>query len=117
MKESRYVSLELEGHCNIYRSGIYEEIQLSRKIRTDLVFPQKGIDENTGVLMLITGYGATIDSHVFEKMREKFSNLYNMVVTQCDYYGSKYMGKEMLEDAYDKLQKMKNFWGGGGSRD
>lgn len=64
-----------------------------------------GIYEDTGMLILLTGYGASITSRVFQKMQEEFSNLYNMVVIRIDYYGSKYMGREMLADVYAKLEE------------
>ena len=112
MKMSRYVSLELEGHRNIYRSDIQEGDPLPRRIRVDLVFPERGTDESTGVLMLITGYREAVDWYVFQEMQEQFSNLYDMVVIQCDYYGSKYMGKEIFSDVYEKLREMKNLGGG-----
>ncbi|MFR4351742.1 MAG: hypothetical protein ACLT3H_08760 [Roseburia sp.] len=80
MKESRYISLELDAHRNIYLSGSEKKKENTRKIRTDLVLPESGTDKDTGVLMLVTGYGASMDSHVFQKMQEEFSDLYNMVV-------------------------------------
>ena len=109
MEKSRYISLELDAHSNVYLSGVEKDKEIARKIRTDLMIPVNGTDRDTGVLMLITGYGASIDSHVFRKMQEEFSNLYNMVVIQCDYYGSKYMGKEILEDLYDELKAIQKF--------
>lgn len=98
MSGARYISLELDGHRNIYLSGLAKENEMPRKLRTEIVLPEKGADENTGVLILISAYGGNIDSHVFKKMREEFSDLYNMAVVQCDYWGSKYMGGELLTE-------------------
>lgn len=98
MSGARYISLELDGHRNIYLSGLAKENEMPRKLRTEIVLPEKGTDENTGVLILISAYGGNIDSHVFKKMRKEFSDLYNMAVVQCDYWGSKYMGSEILPE-------------------
>ena len=109
MEKSRYISLELDAHSNVYLPSAEKDKEIVRKIRTDLMLPENGTDQDTGVLILVTGYGASIDSRVFRKMQEEFSNLYNMVVIQCDYYGSKYMGKEILEDLYDELKGIEKF--------
>lgn len=50
-----------------------------------MVFPDC-VNENTGMLVLIPGYGGNIDSHVFRKMREVFAEQYNFITVQCDYF-------------------------------
>lgn len=64
-----------KAHNNIYIEQP-EENYRTREIRTEIVFPDC-VNENTGMLVLIPGYGGNIDSHVFRKMREVFAEQYN----------------------------------------
>ncbi len=77
-------SVEIIAHNNIYTGS-------QRKIRVEFCIPEKGIDSKTSIVMLVPGFGGNIDSNVYKKMREKFSDQYNMISIQCDYFGSKYM--------------------------
>ena len=49
------------------------------------------------MLVIVPPYGANIDSHVYEKMRSKFCDEYNLVVMQCDYFGNKFMVTDKTE--------------------
>lgn len=77
-------SVEIVAHNNIYTGS-------QRKIRVECCIPEKGIDSTTSIVMIVPGFGGNIDSNVYKKMREKFSDQYNMISIQCDYFGSKYM--------------------------
>lgn len=70
-----------KAHNNIYIEQP-EENYRTREIRTEMVFPDC-VNENTGMLVLIPGYGGNIDSHVFRKMREVFAEQYNFII-QCN---------------------------------
>lgn len=69
-----------KAHNNIYIEQP-EENYRTREIRTEMVFPDC-VNENTGMLVLIPGYGGNIDSHVFRKMREVFAN--SIISLQCN---------------------------------
>ncbi|WP_066192279.1 DUF2920 family protein [Gracilibacillus timonensis] len=78
-------NITIPAHYNIY-TGNYK-----RELRVDFSIPENDKGEITGILLLVPGFGATIDSNVYKKMREKFSDDYNVVALQCEYFGSKYM--------------------------
>lgn len=80
-----YNSLNITAHKNIYSDSI------DRKLRIDYSIPQLGINENTGLLMFVPGFGGHIDSNVYKKMRDQFSDKYNLVTVQCHYFGSDFM--------------------------
>ena len=67
-----------------------------------MVFPDC-VNENTGMLVLIPGYGGNIDSHVFRKMREVFAEQYNFITVQCDYFGNR-LWIQMSRKRCDLLQ-------------
>ena len=85
-----------KAHNNIYIEQP-EENYRTREIRTEMVFPDC-VNENTGMLVLIPGYGGNIDSHVFRKMREVFAEQYNLITVQCDYFGNKFMDAKQPEE-------------------
>lgn len=78
----------------------------ARQIRTEMVYPDI-VNEKTGMLVLIPGYGGNIDSHVFKKMREVLAEEYNMITLQCDYFGNKYMGSDM-PDNWENVNQLTN---------
>lgn len=53
--------------------------------------PENGVNEQTGLLLLISGYGGTVDSNIYKKMRSLFADQYNLVTIQCDYFGNQFM--------------------------
>lgn len=85
-----------KAHNNIYIEQP-EENYRTREIRTEMVFPDC-VNENTGMLVLIPGYGGNIDSHVFRKMREVFAEQYNFITVQCDYFGNRFMDSNEPEE-------------------
>lgn len=51
---------------------------------------------NEGVeLLLIAGFGASANSKAYKKMREKFSDVYNLVTIQCDYFGCEFITQKV----------------------
>lgn len=62
-----------------------------RKFKMYMCEPDKGVNKDTGILLLIAGYGGSATSNVYIKMRQQFADKYNLVTVQCDYFGYKYM--------------------------
>ena len=87
---SKAYSIEILAHSSIYKNNYLDNNYKERKLRVDYSEPER-INESTGILLLIPGYGASIDSNVYKKMRGKFSDLYNLIILQCDYFGSEFM--------------------------
>lgn len=78
-------SMKIPAHYNIY-SGAG-----GRELRIDFSTPAGGINETTGLLILVPGFGGNIDSKVYTKMRSVFADQFNLITIQCDYFGSSYM--------------------------
>ncbi|WP_419875570.1 DUF2920 family protein [Candidatus Pristimantibacillus sp. PTI5] len=78
-------SVNIPAHHNIYTGTS------NRELRIDFSTPQNGVNEYTGLLIFVPGFGGNIDSTVYKKMREVFADKYNMVTIQCNYFGSSYM--------------------------
>lgn len=53
--------------------------------------PEQGARENSGILLLIAGYGGHGMSNVYQKMRRVFADQYDLVTLQCDYLGYRAM--------------------------
>lgn len=83
-----------KAHNNIYKK-VEQPNYTVRDVRVETGMPESGTNEDTGILFFISGYGATVDSHVFQRMRKEFCEQYNMITAQCDYFGSKYMKPEL----------------------
>lgn len=83
MAEQHHV--KIPAHYNIY-SG-----ESGRELRVEFSTPSEGINQKTGILLLVPGFGGNIDSKVYKKMRETFADEFNLIVIQCDYFGSIFM--------------------------
>lgn len=77
--------LTISAHPNIYNGNN------ERTYRIEYSIPQNGTNEDTGIVLIVPGFGANIDSKVYKKIRETFADNYNLVTVQCDYFGSKFM--------------------------
>lgn len=51
--------------------------------------PEEGITKETGILLLVAGFGGNINSNVYRKIRNIYSDKYDMIVIQADYMGSR----------------------------
>ena len=74
------------AHRNIYdreETSNYE----TRHIRTEISIPDC-VNKDTGMLILVPGYGGNIDSHVYKKIRKNLADQYNLIIIQCDYFGN-----------------------------
>lgn len=84
--------LEIEAHPSVYQP---EE----RKMKIYFSEPEKGVNKETGILLLISGFGGHSGSNVYKKMRNNFADDYNLLTIQCDYFGCQYMqGMESVEN-------------------
>ena len=76
--------MEIIAQPNIYTNK-------NRTIKLFFSEPEKGADKDTGMLLLLAGYGGSATSNVYAKMRRLFSDEYNLFTVQCDYFGYEYM--------------------------
>ena len=53
--------------------------------------PEQQVNRETGILVLIAGYGGNANSNVYRKMRDQFADRYNLITLQCDYMGWQFM--------------------------
>jgi hypothetical protein len=72
------------AHPNIYTGS-------ERTLNIYFSEPDMGVNPDTGLLLLIAGFGGNTDSNVYKKMRTHFADTYNLVTIQCDYFGSDFM--------------------------
>lgn len=82
---SREYKLTLSAHPNIYNNNNLRDYNVY------FSEPDHGVNENTGLLLLISGFGGNANSNVYKKMRSKFADQYNLVTIQCDYFGQEFM--------------------------
>ena len=81
---SKEYIISTPGHPSIYQ---YEQ----RELKLYFCEPDQGVNEQTGLLLLIPGFGGNSNSKVYRKMRSAFADKYNLVTVQCDYFGSEFM--------------------------
>ncbi|MGJ9459595.1 DUF2920 family protein [Oceanobacillus sp. CF4.6] len=76
----------IPAHHNIYTGE-------NNNRNLDIYFsePENGVTEETSILLLIPGFGGNSQSKVYKKMRLEFADKYNLIVIQCDYFGSEFM--------------------------
>ncbi|MFX3636815.1 MAG: DUF2920 family protein [Candidatus Pristimantibacillus sp.] len=82
-------------HPNIHNNNS------TREFKIYFSEPDNGVNEETGILLLVAGYGATPNSKVYQKMRRQFADEHNLVVLQCDYFGSEFM--QSIPDDYQGI--------------
>lgn len=86
----RGIFLAIENEFQIYaHPSIYQPKE--RQMKIYFSEPEKGVDKDTGILLLIPGFGASTQSNVYKKMRNEFADNYNLLTLQCDYFGWQYM--------------------------
>ncbi len=71
--------------------------------------PENGVTEETGLCLLIAGFGGNAESNVYKKMRLEFADKKNYVVIQCNYFGWEFMGFQESEQI-NKLMILENFF-------
>lgn len=96
-------SFEMYGHPSIYNPK-------TRKLKIYFSEPYNGINDSTGILLLIAGFGGNANSNVYKKMRTYFSDNHNLVVVQCDYFGWEFMQKpNNISININKIELLKTF--------
>ena len=99
---SKSLSIQIPAHDSIYSEKNNNKYS-DRKLRVDYSVPNE-VNQETGILLLIAGYGGNIDSNVYKKMRNLFSDNYNLIVLQCSYFGSEFM----QTPSFDEFTNMYN---------
>jgi len=54
-------------------------------------YPEE-INRETGMMLLVSGFGGNPEANVYKKMRKLFAEEYNLVVVQSTYLGMEFMG-------------------------
>lgn len=93
--------LEIEAQPSIYTPA-------ERSMLLCFAEPEDGVNEATGMLLIIAGYAGVVNSKIYSKMRKEFADNYNLVTVQCDYFGYEYMQNNhpvevSLEELEDSL--------------
>lgn len=78
--------LTIDGIPSVYQPK-------ARKLKIYFCEPDSGVDKETGILLLIPGFGGHANSNVYKKMRSNFADQHNLVTVQCDYFGWEFMQK------------------------
>ena len=95
---SKEYELIATGHPSIYAPA-------TRQLNVYFSLPDM-MNSETGILLLIAGFGGKSSSNVFTKMRRVFADEYNLVVLQCDYFGFEYMQQEVLKETPESFCDM-----------
>lgn len=96
-------SFEMYGHPSIYNPK-------TRKLKIYFSEPYNGINDSTGILLLIAGFGGNANSNFYKKMRTYFADNHNLVVVQCDYFGWEFMQKpNNISININKTELLKTF--------
>ncbi|WP_027624874.1 DUF2920 family protein [Clostridium lundense] len=85
---SKEYEFEIDAH-----PSIYSHEKSPRKLKIYFNEPEHEINKDTGILLMIPGFGGNASSNVYKKMRGKFSDEHNLVTVQCDYFGWEFMQK------------------------
>jgi hypothetical protein len=85
-----YESLEYM-HNSIYSRNLNYKPYNERKAKIYFSEPDRGINEETGILLFIAGYVGNAESNIYKKMRRESADKYNLVTVQCDYFGCEFM--------------------------
>ena len=89
----------VKGHNNFYPKVLKGEDEIDREFTLYMYEPDDEINEDTGILLLIAGFGGHSNSNVYKKMRRIFANKYNLITIQCDYFGFEFMQSEIKEES------------------
>lgn len=90
--------IEIQAQASIYGSK-------DRTIKVYFSEPQKGADKDTGLLLILAGYGGSATSNIYTKMRQQFADEYNLFTVQCDYFGYEFMQNIPADEITDEMIK------------
>lgn len=86
--------MAIEYETEFFTQGSIYDIRSKttrRKVKSYFSIPDDGVNEHTGILLFIAGFGGNSNSNVYKKMRNIFADKYNLVTIQCDYFGWEFM--------------------------
>lgn len=78
----------------------YFDSSRERNVKVFYTEPEDGVNPDTGVLLLISGFEGDTSANVYKKMRMKFSDRQNLVVVECDYFGYQFMGSQTMREVH-----------------
>lgn len=97
--------IEVLSQNSIYDASLAEDF--TRKVKVHFAIPETGVNSDTGILLLLAGYGGYASSNVYKKMRQNFSDQYNLVTVQCNYFGYEFMQHiEQVHVPYSELERV-----------
>ncbi|MMZ58600.1 hypothetical protein D1872_205880 [compost metagenome] len=96
---SRNYDFIMNGHPNIYNN------YSPRNLKIYFSEPDV-INDDTGILLLIPGFGGNANSNVYKKMRSTFADKFNLITVQCDYFGWGFMQAERLQESVSNFNDM-----------
>lgn len=71
--------------------SIYTDSPIERTIHIEYGIPEEGVNSQTGLLVVLSGYGGDASANVHRHMREDFTDKWNLIVLHIDYFGLSYM--------------------------
>lgn len=77
-----------------------------RNVQVFYTEPEDGVNPDTGILLLISGFEGDAGTNVYKKMRVEFSDSENLVVVECDYFGCQYMDSQTTKIAHEIIIQM-----------
>lgn len=77
-----------------------------RDVQVFYTEPEEGVNPDTGILLLISGFEGDTGANVYKKMRMEFSDRENLVVVQCDYFGYQFMGPKSMKQVHEIMYQM-----------
>lgn len=95
------------GHNSIYVDEYLKDNYKKRKFGVKFSIPSEGVNERTGILLLIAGFGAQCDSKVYKKIRQEFADKYNLVTLQCNYFGYEFMQSQIDNCTIESIDLLK----------
>ena len=76
--------ISVAGHSSLFQ-------RQDRNFGVYFSIPTTGVNTETGILLLIAGFGGHAESNVYCKMRRAFADKYNLVTIPCNYWGWEFM--------------------------
>lgn len=77
-----------------------------REVQVLYTEPEEGVNPDTGMLLLISGFEGDTSANVYKKMRMEFSDRENLVVVECDYFGYQFMGSGTMQEVHELMGDM-----------
>lgn len=77
-----------------------------REVQVFYTEPEEGVNPDTGILLLISGFEGDTSANVYKKMRMEFSDRENLVVVECDYFGYQFMGSGTMQEVHEMMRGM-----------